>query len=240
MIRFAALRLAALAPALLAPAAAFAQPATEVVQSSPYSQLYAAMEAGIDHDQVLDNTVNATVLQMAQADPAIRDLEKAYPGTVRAMVAAIRPVIAAYSERVRLEYRPRMIAAVSEVMSAEEATALAGFYGSPLGQRLMRQVSGSIAVSNVAGEFIEGEQVSADAVARDLMETGRRSLEQLSAADQAELMRQALATPGFDKLVLLQQRVAPIRAEMENAPPTADEEAAVIAAVERVVRDIMR
>ena len=244
MTRFAALLLAALPAALLAPAAALAQPAApsavEEPQSDAFSQLYAAMESGIDQGQVLDNMVNATVLQMAQADPAIRDMEKSYPGVVRALVAGIRPHIAAYSERVRIETRPRMVAAIAEVMTVEEATALAAFYRSPMGQRLMQLATSNIAVSNVAGEFIDGEQVSAEAVARDLEETGRRGLAQMSPAEQAELVRVALATPGFDKLQLLQTRVAPIRAAMENAPPTAAEEAAIIGAVEVVIREFMR
>lgn len=240
MKRFAALLLATLAATLLAPAAIVAQPAAEVARSDPYSQLYAAMEAGVDQQQVLDTMVNATALQMAQADPAIRDLEKAYPGTLRAMVAAMRPVIAGYSERVRLEYRPRMIEAIGDVLSAEEAEALAGFYSSPVGQRILQVASTSYSVSNVTEQHIDGEQVSAAAVARDMQETARRGVARMSAADLAELGRVTMTMPGFDKLPLMQQRIAPIRAEMENAPPTAEEEAAIIAAVERAVRETTR
>jgi len=240
MRRFAKLLLAALAAALLAPAALVAQPVAEAAQTDPHSQLYAAMEAGVDQQQMLDTMVHAIALQMAQADPAIRDLEKAYPGTLRAMVAAMRPVIAAYSERVRLEYRPRMIEAIGDVLSDEEAEALSRFYGSPLGLRVMQLVSSNFSVSNVSDAFIDEQPVSAEAVERDLEETGRRGMAQLTPEELEALGRVALATPGFDKLQLLQARVAPIRAEMENAPPTPEEEAAIVAAVEVVIREFMR
>lgn len=209
---------------------------TAWAQDDVHSQLYDTLEAGLDQSVVIDRAIDATVEQLAKTNPALRQAEAKAPGMIRAMADEMRPTLSAYAERVRQQYRPRMVAAVREVLDEREAAALSSFYGSPLGRRVLAAVSGNFAISNVSGEMLQGKPASTESVRRDLAETVKQGLAALSAEDREEVAKQVLTTPGLVKMATLNQRIIAIRAEMERTPPNNQEMAAVVDAARRVAR----
>ena len=223
---------AMLQPALAA-APALAQAEDPAV--SPHAALLDAMQSGIDQEASLDTMLAQVAAAMVNGNPELAALEEEHPGMIGAMVLNLRPVLRSNSDRVTAVFRPRLVAEIAAVMSEEESTALAGFYNSDLGRRVTRVASQNMSVANASEAAIAGETVSAEDVGADLARTTAQTMEALSLADRTELMAQSLATPGFLKMPQLMQQVAAIRAEMESAPPTADEQQAIVAAVQQTV-----
>ncbi len=237
MRNFIALLFAALAAAMLCSPASHAQPIPNALPApESYSDFYAALEAGVDQQLVLDTTLSQLATQMVQGDPMLRELEKNAPGVVQALMDAMRPGLFEYSERIRLEYRPRIIAEIRQVLTAREAMAMSAFYRSPLGLRTLQSASTNFSITNAGQQAIDGVDVTSQAINSDISETAQRGYASLSAEDRAELDRVVLTTPGFHKLPIVMQRIGPIRAEMENAQPTAGETAAIEAALLTVVQ----
>lgn len=228
--------IAALAAFSLAPLSASAQaqdaPATQA--QSAHSLLYAAMESGIDQEQVLSVTAEVVAVQVLASLPPEVLLNN--PSVHGELVAALRSPLRQYSERIREEYRPRMVGVIANVMTAEESSSLAEFYSSELGQRVLRSASSNLSVDNMVEDGASDMTVGSEAVEQDMMETGLRAFGALSEEDQADFMRISLTTPGFAKMPALQQQIAPVRAEMESTPPTAEEAAAIQAAVVGVLQ----
>jgi len=136
---------------------------------------------------------------------------------------------------VTAEYRPRMIAAIAEVFTADEADVLAEFYSSDLGRRALSAASSNLSVDAMTADGMEDMRVEAASVERDIAETGMRAFGAMSQADRAELMRVTLSNPAFLKMPQMQQRIAQVRAEMESAPLTAEETAMIQQAVASVL-----
>ena len=205
------------------------------LEGTAYARLYDAIDAAMDQQASVDSMLNSVAGQMVRNDPGLRDLEKDNPGVVAALMNELRPIIYAYSERVRLLYRPRMLALVADVMTEEEADSVAGFYSSDAGRRLMNLASQNTTAAAVANDYLEGQPPSAESVSQDLEATSRAAVAALTPEERMELTRLAMATPGFFKMSIISRRVAPIRAEMEATPPTPEEMDAIVAAVGRVL-----
>jgi hypothetical protein len=210
--------------------------APAAAQDDPWDRLYSALEAGVDQQLAMDAMLGSVARSILRSDPTWRDLEKGNRGLLMAMTEAIRPTMLVYSERVRLQYRPRIVAAMRQVLSAEEATSVADFYASDLGRRVLQATVSNLGAEAIMDEALSGGEVSADAVGRDMRASGQRGFATLTEAEQAEVIRRALTVPGLAKMGQMMQVVAPIRAEMENAPLTRSEERAFAAAIESVAR----
>jgi len=230
-----AFSLAAIAALAINPVPLAAQETAQPASNEAHAQLYDAMRAGIDDDVMMDTMLEALAQQFVAGSPQIAAMEADNPGIFQRLIDNMRPTLMSYSQRVTNAYRPRMIEAIPSVMTDLESRALARFYASDLGLRLTASASRNMAVENVGNAVIADEQVSAEDVDRDLTATGRRAAAALSEADLIQIAAISVATPGFDKLPLLQQRMAPLRAEMENAPLTQEEEAAIIEAARKAV-----
>ncbi len=230
-------KIIALAAAVLAAPAVPSLPAlAQAETSSPaeqdaHSDLYRAMEAGINQQQLINRMVDVIVEQMVNTEPTTILIEDENPGFLKAMRDAMRPAVFRYSERVRLQYRPQMIDLLRDHLTGDEAASLAGFYNSDLGQRLQAAASGNFSSEQTLAS--EGE-VTEEAISRDLAVSSARTFTALTAEDRAELIRQASAMPAFAKLAAVQQEIAPIRVRMENEPMLPQEEAALVGAIEAV------
>ncbi len=227
--------LAALAAAMLSPLAAQAQDTAiqlgEV--SEAHTRLHQVMESGVDQDQVLTMSTNVVAQQIIATLPA--DMTEGNDTMQAELAVALKEPMRAYSTRIAAEYKPRMIAAMASVLTADEADSMADFYSSELGQRALAASSANLSVDAMAADGMDDMKVNAESVERDLMETGVRAFGALSQADRAELMRVTLSNPAFLKMPDLQRAISPVRAEMESSPPTVDEAQAIQQAVVSVV-----
>lgn len=226
--------LAGLAAFTLAPMAAQAQEDAAVQQAtSAHERLFATMENGLDREEMLVMTTGVVATQIIATLPA--DMTAGKPDLQQRLAQALLPAMRVYSGRVTAEYRPRMIAAIAEVFTADEADVLAEFYSSDLGRRALSAASSNLSVDAMTADGMDDMRVEAASVERDIAETGMRAFGAMSQADRAELMRVTLSNPAFLKMPQMQQRIAQVRAEMESAPLTAEETAMIQQAVASVL-----
>jgi hypothetical protein len=227
----------ALPAGVLARDSSATQTSATQTQADPHAALIVAMETGLDQGLIQENALNTVVELIAANNPIFQGAEAGHAGVTAALRDAIRPTFFAYSARVTQLYRPRMLDEVRAVFTPEEATALTGFYTSAIGQRMMQLMSGNMRSETVANDFIADGQVTADSVNRDVNAAAMRSIGQLSERDRAAMIREALSTPGYTKLPMLQERIAPIRAEMEATPMNGEESSALLTAMQRVAQE---
>lgn len=218
--------LAALAALSLNPLPAQAQDTAAAQQEeSAHARLFVAMESGLDQEEMLVMSTGVVADQIIATLPAY--MTEGRQNLKPELAAALLEPMRLYSKRVSAEFRPRMIATIAGVFTADEADELARFYTSALGRRALAAASSNMSVEAMAADGIVDMRVEAESVERDIAETGMRAFGAMSTADRAELMRITLSNPAFAKMPLLQQRIAPVRAEMESSPPTPEEAAAI-------------
>jgi hypothetical protein len=222
-----------------------AQPsAAQVVQAAqlaadPHERVYDTLVAQADDGPMIEAALDWLIGELRR-DGNIAVIEAAHPGFLKQMRAATRPIIAGYSQRVKLAYRPRMIAILRAELTAEDAAEIAEFYASPVGRRLVAGVSQSYRPEAVLGTIGSDEQVTVAEVERDMDGATQAALQGLSAAETAELHAEIAAHPAMAKLVPLVPKIAALRAEMEEQPMTAEEEAAIGTALAEVFASLER
>jgi len=227
-----ALALALLLVAALVPAApALAQVGTP--DNAAYADLYAAMEESVDQRMTADAALAALAREFAVA-PEFAAAEAESPGLIDEVIAGLRPIFMAQSERVRLLYRPSTLALFARHLTPEEATSIAAFYRSDLGRKLMggmvRNYSPEETLSNLDTEApVTREQVEAD-----MKKATNAAVAAMTQDDLIALGKLAQARPELFKLSLIGAGVQELRVQMENEPLTAEEDAAVAAMIEDV------
>ena len=148
--------------------------------------------------------------------------------------SATSPIIASYSQRVKRAYRPRMIALLRAELSAADAAEIAEFYASPIGRRLISGVSQSYRPDTVLDTINEERAVTSADVERDLGSASQATLQGLSVDEAEALYREIEARPAIARLAPVVPKLAALRAQMEEEPLTAQEEAAIEAALRDV------
>ncbi|MBX7532999.1 DUF2059 domain-containing protein [Qipengyuania sp. 1XM1-15A] len=209
---------ASLGLAFALPASTLAQDtaASQPAQPTPYVELVAAMQDGIDQEMVIENQL-VVVRSIWQADPNMVAAEAAYPGLFDAMIDAGRPIITRQNQELQDEFRPRYVSALAEVLTEQEAARIAEFYRSPLGMKLLGGLSRTMDNrASIEGGVANGEIDMKD-FDKDVMKSAGKIVGTLSAEEQAELVRLFTTDPALMKLNDLQGVVVPIRAEMEKA-----------------------
>lgn len=219
--------LAALAPAT--PALAQAGDASDAA----YGELYAAMESSVDQELMVDKALEVLGREFA-ASPEFKTAEAESPGLIKEMLANLRPIFVSQSERVRKLYRPTTLALLARHLTPEEATSIAAFYRSDLGRRLMGGMVQNYSPDATLSNLETQAPVTAEQVQTDISNATNAAISAMSQEDMMALGRLAMAKPELLKLSLIGQGVQELRAQMENEPLTAEEDAAIVAAVEDV------
>jgi hypothetical protein len=204
-----------------------------VAETASHEALYATMERGVDQAAMLDGILASMRTQYA-AMPLFAELERTHTGFIDQVVAAMRPALEVYSERVRLEYRPQMIAVLRAGLTDAEADELAEFYRSPLGQKVQQVASQNYRPDNVLSSIAGDGTPTADQVQADMHAVARSVTRGLTTEEQETVGRKVLTRPAFAKLVQIMPQVAALRAKMEVAPTTPAEDAQVEAAIKDV------
>ena len=222
---------------LAAQPAAAQDTAAAQLAADPHERVYDTLTAQADDGPMIEAALDWMVGQLA-SDPNIALLAKSNPGLLDALRTATRPIIVGHSRRVRLEYRPRMIALLRSELTAAEATDVAAFYASPIGRRLVAGVSASYRPDTVLGTIDDERRVTSTDVEHDMDSASQAALQSLSAAEIEELNREIESRPAIAKLVPVVPRIAALRAQMEEEPLTADEEAAIAGALRGVFESL--
>lgn len=239
MIRFPRFRTFAAGLALtLAPLAVLAPAAPALAQagdaSDPaYADLYAAMEGSIDQSLMIDKALMVLAREFASS-PEFKATEAASPGLIDEIITGLRPIFIAQSERVRRLYRPSNLALLARELKPEEAVSVADFYRSDLGRRLMGRMAENYSPDATLSNLEAESPVTAEQVQTDIGNATRATISTMSQDDLEALGKLAMAKPELLKLSLIGNGVQQLRAQMENEPLTAEEEAAIVAVIDDV------
>lgn len=174
---------------------------------------------------------------LVASNPTANDLAARHPPLAREVAQAVQPIFSAHSARVRLAYLPRMEAALREVFEPAEAKSLLEFYGSAIGQRLLRSYAVRDDGTDRVRDVTTTGRISQDAIAADF---ARNSANAIGAVGQEELAHAAMRYPALAKMGQYQALVLPIRTEMENAPLSPEHETALRAAIRDRLRSAAR
>lgn len=227
--------LAGIALAFALPVSAPATAQASSAQSNVYERIYDAVNAGADRSALHDSLVEAVKRSFAN-EAVFQALEQESPGLIEDIGDAIRPVLIGYSERVRADYRPRMVALFRETLTQEEAVGVAEFYESPIGRRMIQGVSENYRADAVLENAASGDTVTVEQVQEDTDATTAATIADLSEEERAQLIQAALANPAMAKMREMGPQMAALRAEMEEAPMTPSEEKQMEAAMGRVLK----
>lgn len=224
--------MAGIAAPLAMPQAALAQSAAAPTQADhpAFSDVFDAMTAAVDNEKVLDNGLDTMRKQLAET-PVMAAAEARSPGLIAEIAEGIRPIIRRHSERVALQYRPQMAAALAEHLTPEEAGRIASFYRSDLGKRMMGNVAANYSLDqSVATAMAQKDLTEADVTA-DIASAVGAGLKDMDPKDIAELGRQFMSDPALVKLQRANPKIFAIRARMENEPLSAADEQAMNAVI---------
>jgi hypothetical protein len=229
--------LAALAATLLAaPGAVAAQDASAAKPiSDEHELLFDTINALGDQEAALHNLVAAIAAQLAAADPELARAEARHPGLMHEIAEALRPIMIARTERLHREYRPRMIAALRDVLTREEAQELERFYNSEAGRAVVAEIGRNTQYRATVGDALNNGAVSSDAVSTDRARTMEQVGRSLTDEQRSEVVAAVSATPAFLKMPSLMAATLPLRTEMENSPLSDDEKAELIRVVNTTI-----
>ena len=234
-----ALGLGLLAPAApaLAQASALPPQASSVVTPEPenpaYGDLYDAMEGSVDQGQMVDKALVVLAREFA-ASAEFKIAEAESPGLIQEMIDNLRPIFVTQSERVRRLYRPTTLALLARNLTPDEATSIAAVYRSDIGRRLMGGMVANYSPDATLSNLETQAPVTAEQVQTDISNATNATISAMSPDDLVELGKLAMAKPELLKLSLIGKGVQELRAQMENEPLTAEEDAAIVAVVEDV------
>lgn len=219
--------LAVLAP--VTPAMAQAGDASDAA----YGELYDAMESSVDQGMMADKALVVLGREFA-ASAEFKVAEAESPGLIKEMIDNLRPIFVSQSERVRKLYRPTTLALLARHLTPDEATSLAAFYRSDLGRKLMGGMVENYSPDATLSNLETQAPVTAEKVQTDISNATNATISAMSQGDLVELGKLAMAKPELLKLSLIGKGVQELRAQMENEPLTAEEDAAIVAVVEDV------
>lgn len=218
----------AAAPAVAAEAVHVPPPPAQVSAESeadPFEDLYYTLVAAIDENQQLDTLLVTVTDQLQVQQPLFKDVERSKPGLMAKLRAAIRPVMSEYWERTRQLYAPRMMAMLREELTAQDARDLVRLYRSPVGQKVLRGASTNYKAQATIESALRNPHapITADTVKSDIEDASVGAIDSLSANELKQFGTMALAIPALSKMPRINERIAQLRAELEETPMTPDE-----------------
>lgn len=216
------------APLLLVtgPFAGLAQtPAVQEGMIGPYDQLLSILVDPYKGDLGPRLKAREFAEQMVAKLPPLQSAEAARPGLTAAITDAAEPVFAGHSERARAAHRPRLLAALRDTISEDEAMSALEFYRSDTGQMMRERIANTerAADSRWTHERAVDAKAAADAV--PLGPGGaewHRSIETLgvtlSREEKHALDQSVRRYPVLAKLRRFTDASMPIRVEIARTP----------------------
>lgn len=225
---------------LAVPASAAEEAVAAVERANPYSALVDAIANGVNQDILFSQALAQARTVLLTESPDIAWIEQQAPGTLDKMLAAMTPALRKHSLRLTEEYRTSMIDLLSRNLTVTEASEAADFYASPLGQVLLGKVQDNYSVTaTIADGAAEGAagEISTAAVERDRRRTLVGALRALTPEQKTQIEQQLAGKAWPLKFQALGSQMVALRVRMENAPMLPEDDAAMDAAMTKVVED---
>ncbi|MCW3846940.1 DUF2059 domain-containing protein [Sphingomonas sp. LB-2] len=237
MIRAAALLIAAGA---IAPLPAVAQTAAPMA-ADPARQTLGLQLAKLLNPEaltmaVLDRMLGDRTAQAMLADPDMKAMEERYPGILKAMVEAMKPILIRHLRQALPSMWDRLGTFFAAELSEEDLRAAIAFYGSPTGTRMIELMAEGLDLGPMIGTMasdgyvVTEQNLSATARSAAVAVVGQLTPAQLQDADRFG------RSPSGQRVLALRPRMMQIIADWSNAPSPemdAEIEAAVIPVMER-------
>ncbi|MBO9499752.1 MAG: DUF2059 domain-containing protein [Novosphingobium sp.] len=219
------LLLAAAGPALAADDPPPQAPAAAA--ADPYDDVYSAILEGVDDQATLDRVLDTIMTALQREVPEMAIVEDARPGFLGELRTAMRPVMSDYSARVMAAYRPKVLKVLGEELTVDEARQVAAFYRSELGRKLLGGAVQHFDLDETMRSAVRNPDapIESDTVNADFKRIGVQAYLALTPEERKQLDLIASQTPALMKLAAAQPRLTALRAEMENEPPTPEENA---------------
>jgi hypothetical protein len=223
-----------IAAALIAIAPAVqAQPAGSVQATAPqpdkaYGQLYDAIVGGFDFDALGLKMVGDVYDSLLRARPEMAALDQQRPGMRERFAAICMPYFRQWLPRSRDLARQRSVAELAKSLTPADARQLAGFYTSPLGQKVIKAVGNNLTFDATIDASIKGNGAAAggksDMQSSIAGATGE-FLKSLTPAEQREF--EAFMKGGvFNRIGAMNAALARVKSPTSDEISTSEERAA--------------
>ena len=224
----------ALAAIMLAFAVTISVPAKAQQLDPAYVDVVAAINEGIAKEAGVEATF-AVIRRGYESDPVFAEAEARSPGFLDDLMAEFRPIFLDRSDRLDKILTARIAALFARHLTVGEAKELAAFYRSDVMKRFNDRASRAYSPEHQLGDLTQDEEVSGDDVASDAKDATNAAVRSTPAEDLLEIRRRTAALSSRQKIAVIGPRMAAIRAEIENAPTTAEEDALIDAAIKRTL-----
>ncbi|MFM5948882.1 MAG: DUF2059 domain-containing protein [Novosphingobium sp.] len=211
-----ALRLLPLAAALLPaplPAQTPAAPAPAQLEAEvdqAFYRLYDAMAAGADYSALAVNGADSIFDGLVRNEPRMAELSRRNPGLRGEFRTVAVPYLKVWMDRSTKIMRGRVAAQFARHFTVTEADEFARFYGSPLGRKMMKAISGNLQFDATVDQAVQSGDPGYDkGIADKDVEKGvdralTKLLPTLTGAEQDQLLRFS-KSPAFRKIGLINQ-----------------------------------
>lgn len=152
----AAAALLAAAPAVQAQSASPANAATALPDKA-YGQLYDAIIGGFDFDALGARMVDDVYNSILRARPEMAALDQQRPGMRQRFAAICMPYFKLWLPRSRDIARQRSVIELAKSLTPADARQLAGFYTSPLGQKVIKAVGNNLTFDATIDASMKGK-----------------------------------------------------------------------------------
>ena len=221
---------------ILAGGAGFAPPAFAqhiAPEIDPYDDVVHAMLEGLDRSAEIDATLDA-MRREYRATPVMAKLEKQSPGLIDELVEAARPVIEASLARNSNVMNTEIAALFRANLTVSEAAEAARFFRNPSVKRLLGNVSRNYSPDNIASGIGSDAPITVEQVTKDAQNASAKGVMATSKTDLAVVEKLGEESPVWRKLKMLLPQIREIRTRIENAPLTAEEDAILDAAIDKI------
>jgi hypothetical protein len=227
-----------LALPVAAQAQSVAAAAMSPAQAEAHKAACDALAAIVMPDQQIepqtDRLVEGMLTQFFAQDPAMRQLETAYPGMRDALGAGMKPVLIAVAYRVMPRYRGELSALYQANLTTGEARSAAAFFSSPAMARLLGSLYANMDYRAVLGDLDPDKPVTASDVQADLRSASVKVAKTVSREDEAAIGA-FMTSPLGRKLNAIRPQKLAIEAKWSNYTDPEAEKAIEQAVMQAIV-----
>lgn len=234
------LRLVA-AATLLAASPLWATPDAVPVAATAPAPVYAEIAALVvsdDHtDAKVDGLIAATLQAMVEADGDIAAMDKEYPGLIRAVGDAMRPVMMRGVVESLPGYRADLAAMYAANLSAAEAREFADFLAEPGSRAFFGAAVRRVNYQSIANDVVAERDISATSLSRDVRNAAAKVAAEAT-PEQVKRVEAFFTAPLGRKLLALRDRKSAVDLKWANMEMPALEQEMELVVIETMVSHV--
>lgn len=232
MVRY-ALAAFALMP-IVAGGGVTASPAAAQVDEAAFEDLFNAIEESLDKDAAFENTLDALRRELANV-PHMAALEQESPGLINDAVEAMRPSLVIATARADRNFRRETVSMFRENLTEDEAIEVAEYFRDPVIARMLGVVSRTYSPDAQLENIESKTRITQEQIERDARGASNRALAEISSDELEDIERRMEQSAAWRKFVTLRPQMTALRAKVDNAPLSPQEQLSLDTAIEAVL-----